>query len=71
MLAQRMCYSQYVHNFIMRMGTPLMQIFLTYSPYAYGESPYAYGDQSVTCQQSFLESRIEPVFVELVSPPSL
>ena len=32
------------------------------SPYAYGESPYVYWDQFVTCQQSFLESCVEPDF---------
>jgi len=44
----------------MHAGTPHVRIFLPYSPYAYGESPYAYGDQFVTCQQTFLKSRVEP-----------
>ena len=48
------CCSPYAHNFVMQMGTPLMQFFRPSSPYAYKESPYAYGDWFVTCQQSFL-----------------
>ena len=38
-------------QFIMRNASPHMQIFLFYSPYAYGDSPYAYGGQFLMCLQ--------------------
>ena len=45
-----------------------MQIFLSYSPYAYGDSPYAYGgpvsDVASTRQQSLAESRVNQIFLD-------
>jgi hypothetical protein len=39
-------------------GSPHVRILWYY----YGDSPYAYGDQFLTCQRSFLESRVESEF---------
>ena len=39
-----------------------MHFFLDPRTFTYEDSPYAYGDQFLTCQGSFLESRVESEF---------
>ena len=46
----------------MHTGTPHMRNFLDPRTFTYGDFPYAYGDQFLTCQRSFLETRVNQNF---------